>query len=172
MRRERALLRASIIFAAVLLALPVPAHAEKNVYIASAGGGTRVALTDVPEFTGVVVLQSTFGLARRLDLVNPLFIAVGPSPDLTAALGLAYACHRENHWRFDVGGGTSLGVPVQAWTQVEVGAFAATSIRWQFAWGVGLSLGLHLLYTLPVAVPPGPGALAIQPALSAYQEFW
>lgn len=155
--------------AVAVLVSTSPARAERRVYSAYAGGGADILVTDDPAAQGVVILQSVYGFTDHLNLETPLFVEIGESGAVTTAMGLEYASDRSNHWSLNVGGGTALRFPVDRRPRPGVGVYAEASVRWRFGWGVGLSLGVHGIYSVDTA---GAGALHVYPGLTAFQEFW
>jgi hypothetical protein len=91
---------------------------------------------------------------------------------VTASLGSAieFVVHRTNHWRWNLGIGTVLRVPLSPATPVSVGPLAETALRWLFVWGTGLSLSVHALAPIVVVHEPSPQVIVI-PTLALYTEL-
>lgn len=159
-----------LVLALTVLASTSPARAERRVYSAYAGGGADIQVESAGATAqGAVILQSVYGFTDHLNLETPLFLEIGDPGAVTSAMGLEYASARSNHWSLNVGGGTALRFPIERGPRPGVGVYAEASVRWRFGWGVGLSLGVHLIYSVDTTRA---GALHVYPGLTAFQEFW
>ncbi|MHB8877612.1 MAG: hypothetical protein ACYC8T_28305 [Myxococcaceae bacterium] len=171
MRTRRAGL-AALGLAAIVL--PATASAERWVYTGHAGGGVGLQLVPAPVSrpAGTVFLESVLGLGDRVNLEAPALIELGANPALTIGTGAEYVYLETNHWRLSVGAGGSLRYRFGAADPLRFAPYLTGAVRWLFTWGVGASLGVHLLF--PVGATPAEPGVSVRayPSLCLYQEFW
>jgi hypothetical protein len=148
------------------------AYAEEGVYSAYAGGGTAIALDPSATVRGSVIAQSVYGFTDAFNIEAPLLVEAGKEHAVSLGSGMEYVFHHTNHWRVNVGTGVMMRIPFDPATRVGAGPFAEGAVRWLYAWGLGLSLGVHVAFPFELTDGARSQGALIYPTLSAYQEFW
>ena len=157
-----------------LLSWSSHAAAEEGVYRALADGGVGVRLEpgSPADAGGALVLESTYGLTDRFNWEGPLLVDFGRDAALTVGSGLEYVYFGTNHWRMDVGMGVGARTGLFTAEPWRLAPYTKASVRWLFTWGIGASLGIHLVHPLGTSGDETSATLRVYPMLSLYQKLW
>lgn len=153
---------------------PATARGQAKVYTAFAGGGAALQFDPAATVGGSVILESVYGITRGINWEAPALLAIGKTTALSLGTGIEFVYYQTNHWRLNLGAGVAIHAPLDGTlvNHIGTGPFVESAVRWLFTWGVGLALGVHVLYLIEVSGPDHPQRLELYPTLALYQDFW